>query len=98
VLTPADLKARLSIFYKNLPAREYKFLISEPEFTYKTLYDDPQCHFRRTNDFAFRSQYSAASRYRLLVNNELTDYDPVAEAFKAHPSPRPSACAAHARA
>ena len=29
VLTPADLKSRLSIFYKNLPAREYKFLISD---------------------------------------------------------------------
>jgi len=37
-LTPADLKARLSVFYKNLPAREYKFLISEPEFSYKTLH------------------------------------------------------------
>jgi Ca2+-binding EF-hand superfamily protein len=59
VLTATDLKARLSIFYKNLPAREYKFLISEPEFTYKTL-------------------------YRLLANNELTDYDPVAEAFKVY--------------
>eukprot|EP00960_Hanusia_phi_P045680 757383-Hanusia_phi.AAC.7 len=48
VLTPADLKQRwgcrersdvmltwnrLSVFYKNLPAREYKFLISEPDFT-----------------------------------------------------------------
>jgi hypothetical protein len=27
VLTPADLKQRLGVFYKNLPAREYKFLI-----------------------------------------------------------------------
>ena len=59
VLTPADLKARLSVFYKNLPAREYKFLISEPEFTYKTL-------------------------HKLLVNNELTNFDPVKEAFKVY--------------
>mmetsp|Transcript_16775 Transcript_16775/g.39548 ORF Transcript_16775/g.39548 Transcript_16775/m.39548 type:complete len:160 (+) Transcript_16775:59-538(+) len=59
VLTPADLKARLSVFYKNLPAREYKFLISEPEFTYKTL-------------------------HKLLMNNELTNFDPVREAFKVY--------------
>mmetsp|Transcript_10225 Transcript_10225/g.25259 ORF Transcript_10225/g.25259 Transcript_10225/m.25259 type:complete len:196 (+) Transcript_10225:146-733(+) len=59
VLTPADLKQRLGVFYKSLPAREYKFLISEPDFTYKTL-------------------------HRLLVNNELKDFDPVKEAFKVY--------------
>jgi len=58
-LTPADLKQRLGVFYKNLPAREYKFLISEPDFTYKTL-------------------------HKLLVNNELKDFDPVKEAFKVY--------------
>ena len=36
-LTPADLKQRLGVFYKNLPAREYKFLISEPDFNFNTL-------------------------------------------------------------
>ena len=35
--TPADLKQRLGVFYKNLPAREYKFLISEPDFNFNTL-------------------------------------------------------------
>jgi hypothetical protein len=45
---------RLSIFYKNLPAREYKFLIGEPDFTYQSL-------------------------HKLLVNNELRDFDPVKE-------------------
>ena len=50
--TPADLKQRLGVFYKNLPAREYKFLISEPDFTFNTL-------------------------KKLLVNNELRDFDPV---------------------
>eukprot|EP00296_Roombia_truncata_P001367 JP437133.1.p1 GENE.JP437133.1~~JP437133.1.p1 ORF type:complete len:184 (+),score=46.39 JP437133.1:1-552(+) len=59
VLTSADLKQRLQVFYKGLPQREYKFLISEPEFTYKTL-------------------------HKLVVNNELTDFDPVAEAFKVY--------------
>mmetsp|Transcript_3975 Transcript_3975/g.14789 ORF Transcript_3975/g.14789 Transcript_3975/m.14789 type:complete len:158 (+) Transcript_3975:181-654(+) len=59
VLTPADLKQRLSVFYKNLPAREYKFLISEPDFTFNTL-------------------------KKLLVNNELKDFDPVKEAFKVY--------------
>ena len=55
--TPADLKQRLGVFYKNLPAREYKFLISEPDFNFNTL-------------------------KKLLVNNELRDFDPVKEAFK----------------
>lgn len=45
------------MFYKNLPAREYKFLISEPDFNFNTL-------------------------KKLLVNNELRDFDPVKEAFK----------------
>jgi hypothetical protein len=45
------------VFYKNLPAREYKFLISEPDFNFNTL-------------------------KKLLVNNELRDFDPVKEAFK----------------
>jgi len=31
-LTPADLKARLSIFYPDLPEKEYHMLISEPNF------------------------------------------------------------------
>ncbi|KAJ1469950.1 hypothetical protein T484DRAFT_1981206 [Baffinella frigidus] len=66
VLTPADLKQRLGVFYKNLPAREYKFLISEPDFTYKTL-------------------------HRLLVNNELKDFDPVREAFKVY-DPHETGC------
>eukprot|EP00741_Cyanophora_paradoxa_P006467 tig00001003_g6262.t1 len=58
-LTPADLKARLTAFYKNLPVREYKFLISEPDFTLKTL-------------------------TKLLQDNELTNFDPVKEAFKLY--------------
>ena len=48
------MEFRLSIFYKNLPAREYKFLIGEPDFTYQSL-------------------------HKLLVNNELHDFDPVKE-------------------
>ena len=49
-----SLPSRLGVFYKNLPAREYKFLISEPDFTYQSL-------------------------HKLLVNNELRDFDPVKE-------------------
>ncbi len=49
-----SLRTRLGIFYKNLPAREYKFLINEPDFTYQSL-------------------------HKLLVNNELRDFDPVKE-------------------
>jgi hypothetical protein len=36
--SPKGLGSRLGVFYKNLPAREYKFLVSEPDFTYKTLH------------------------------------------------------------
>mmetsp|Transcript_10013 Transcript_10013/g.24913 ORF Transcript_10013/g.24913 Transcript_10013/m.24913 type:complete len:185 (+) Transcript_10013:29-583(+) len=36
-LTVADLKPRLSAFYKNLPPKEYKTLINEPNFTKETL-------------------------------------------------------------
>ena len=36
-LTVADLKARLGAFYKNLPTKEYKALISEANFTKDTL-------------------------------------------------------------
>jgi len=32
-LSQAELKARLAIFYPNLPDKEYKFLISEPNFS-----------------------------------------------------------------
>uniref|UniRef100_A0A7S3D8C7 EF-hand domain-containing protein n=1 Tax=Palpitomonas bilix TaxID=652834 RepID=A0A7S3D8C7_9EUKA len=58
-IVPADLRSRLGIFYKTLPAREYRFLISEPEFNLKTL-------------------------TRLLENNEITNFDPVREAFKVY--------------
>ena len=69
--TPADLKQRLGVFYKNLPAREYKFLISEPDFNFNTL-------------------------KKLLVNNELRDFDPVKEAFKVRRHPITSASTAFA--
>ena len=33
VLRPRDLKARLSAFYPHMTNKEYRFLISEPNFT-----------------------------------------------------------------
>ena len=36
-ITAANLKDRLGAFYKNLPSKEYKALISEPNFTKETL-------------------------------------------------------------
>lgn len=36
-LTANDLRVRLSAFYKNLPQKEFKTLISEPNFTKETL-------------------------------------------------------------
>jgi len=36
-LTPSDLKQRLAAFYPHLSNKEYKFLVSEPDFTVDTL-------------------------------------------------------------
>jgi calmodulin len=38
VLKPRDLKARLSAFYPHMTNKEYRFLISEPNFTVDTLW------------------------------------------------------------
>jgi Ca2+-binding EF-hand superfamily protein len=39
VLKPRDLKARLSAFYPHMTNKEYRFLISEPNFTVETLWN-----------------------------------------------------------
>jgi len=39
VLRPKDLKARLGAFYPNMTNKEYRFLISEPNFTVDTLWN-----------------------------------------------------------
>ena len=59
VLRPKDLKSRLSAFYPNMTNKEYRFLISEPNFTVDTLWN-------------------------LLENNNITNFDPVKEAFKVY--------------
>ena len=38
VLRPRDLKARLNAFYPHMTNKEYRFLISEPNFTVDTLW------------------------------------------------------------
>ena len=38
VLRPRDLKARLSAFYPHMTSKEYRFLISEPNFTVDALW------------------------------------------------------------
>jgi Ca2+-binding EF-hand superfamily protein len=38
VLKPRDLKARLSAFYPHMTNKEYRFLISEPNFTVDSLW------------------------------------------------------------
>lgn len=59
ILRPKDLKARLSAFYPNMTNKEYRFLISEQNFTVDTLWS-------------------------LLENNNITNFDPVREAFKVY--------------
>eukprot|EP01064_Diplonema_japonicum_P013691 TRINITY_DN21243_c0_g1_i1.p1 TRINITY_DN21243_c0_g1~~TRINITY_DN21243_c0_g1_i1.p1 ORF type:complete len:211 (+),score=61.13 TRINITY_DN21243_c0_g1_i1:77-634(+) len=39
VLRPKDLKARLGAFYPQMTNKEYRFLISEPNFTVDTLWN-----------------------------------------------------------
>lgn len=59
VLKPRDLKTRLSAFYPHMTNKEYRFLISEPNFTVDTLWS-------------------------LLENSTITNFDPVAEAFRVY--------------
>ena len=59
-ITMSNLKKRLGAFYKNVPAREYRFLMNN------------------------QSELTLDDLTALLKNNEITDFDPVAEAFKVY--------------
>ena len=59
-ITLADLKNRLGAFYKNVPLREYKFLMNN------------------------QSELTLDDLRALLENNEIKNFDPVAEAFKVY--------------
>ncbi|KAL9644354.1 hypothetical protein ABK040_005812 [Willaertia magna] len=65
-LTPKDLKERLRIFYPSMSNKEFKFLISEPEFTIATLTNILSID---TSNPIFGSSFGKT-------------YDPVKEAFK----------------
>ena len=65
-LTPKDLKIRLKSFYPNMTNKEYKFLISEPEFTMQTL----------------QQILNIDTRNSIYGSNFYRSYDPVKEAFK----------------
>ena len=59
-ITLKDLKSRLGAFYKNVPIREYKFLMNN------------------------QSELTLDDLRALLENNEIKNFDPVAEAFKVY--------------
>ena len=59
-ITLADLKNRLGAFYKNVPLREYKFLMNN------------------------QSELTLDDLRSLLENNEIKNFDPVAEAFQVY--------------
>ena len=59
-ITLSDLKQRLGAFYKNVPLREYKFLMNN------------------------QSELTLDDLRTLLENNEIKNFDPVAEAFKVY--------------
>ncbi|CAM9204921.1 unnamed protein product, partial [Discosporangium mesarthrocarpum] len=59
-ITASALRKRLGAFYRNMNAREYRFLMNnKPEMTLDDLRE-------------------------VLMDNEVTNFDPVAEAFKAY--------------
>lgn len=59
-ITTSNLRKRLGVFYKNMPAKDYRFLMNnKPELTLEDLKE-------------------------LLLDNEVTNFDPVAEAFKVY--------------
>ena len=53
-------QSRLGAFYKNVPMREYKFLMSN------------------------KGELTMDDLREMLENNEVTNFDPVAEAFKVY--------------
>ncbi len=59
-ITLSDLKNRLGAFYKNVPLREYKFLMNN------------------------QSELTLDDLRSLLENNEIKNFDPVAEAFRVY--------------
>ncbi|GMH93655.1 hypothetical protein TrVE_jg2048 [Triparma verrucosa] len=59
-ITLSNLKKRLGVFYKNMPNKEFRFLMNnKSEMTVQDLQD-------------------------LLTDNEIQNFDPVAEAFKVY--------------
>mmetsp|Transcript_75686 Transcript_75686/g.152079 ORF Transcript_75686/g.152079 Transcript_75686/m.152079 type:complete len:206 (-) Transcript_75686:133-750(-) len=59
-VTTANLRKRLGVFYKDMPARDLRFLMNnKPELTEQDLRE-------------------------LLADNEVVNFDPVAEAFKCY--------------
>mmetsp|Transcript_20121 Transcript_20121/g.27345 ORF Transcript_20121/g.27345 Transcript_20121/m.27345 type:complete len:179 (-) Transcript_20121:279-815(-) len=59
-ITASNLRKRLGVFYKNMPAKEYKFLMDG------------------------KSQLTLGDLKELLSNNQVTNFDPVAEAFEVY--------------
>ena len=57
-ITQAQLKKRLGVFYKDMPNKEYKFLMND------------------------QSELTLDDLRELLLDNEVKNFDPVAEAFK----------------
>ena len=59
-ITQAQLKKRLGVFYKDMPNKEYKFLMND------------------------QSELTLDDLRELLLDNEVKNFDPVAEAFKVY--------------
>lgn len=88
-ITMNDLKKRLGVFYQSLSLREYKFLMNNKVLLFRKnecIYARLDIHRHELTLILTHSQQelTESDLYQLLAHNELTNYDPVAEAFKIY--------------
>ncbi len=81
VITKQDLHEKLPIFYKNAKPKEMHYLLKKQN---KITFDG--AYMPAAPLLALTPQ--RAELYEILSTNELTDFDPVAEAFKARSTAR----------
>merc|ERR1712166_1335486 len=72
-LNAQDLKQRCSIFYKSMTPKDYKLLVGESGD-----------HLQDRLPHGAAGEITLKQLQRLLVQNELEEYDPVKEAFKVY--------------
>jgi Ca2+-binding EF-hand superfamily protein len=83
-LSQADLKARLSIFYKDLPAKEYDLLIPGPNFTKQVRAAAQSARRGRSVSFPPPPASRVQTLRTILSYDTQRIYDPVRDAFAVY--------------